>query len=1376
MASASDQGAPGQPDAPLPPMPDHAIPVVGMGASAGGIVAIRTFLELMPARTGMAFVIILHLSPKHESSVDVVLQQVTRMPVIQVKDTTLLEADHVYVISPQNELEIVDGYLRVKPTKRVRGQHIAVDVFLRTLADARRDRAFAIILSGTGADGSQGVARIREMGGVTLAQSPDDSEYSDMPRNAIATGTVDFVLPISDMPQKLVELWENARRISLPLEHGNEPVAHTKPDTSAEAEKALRDILDMLAVRSGHDFRHYKRATVLRRIERRLQVNVLKDLPSYRDYLRDVPAETALLLNDMLISVTNFFRDREAFETLERDFIPAIFSTHSPDDPVRVWTPGCATGEEAYSLAILFAEQAIETGETDHYQVFASDIDEGAIAHARAGIYPESIIADVPPSRLRRFFTRDRERLRINKTIRDRVLFAAHNVLRDPPFSRVDLISCRNLLIYLDRSIQARVLELFYFALRPGGLLFLGSSESADAAESLFEAVDKKHRIFRARPLARGNRQVALLPLRPSEPRFAPVAFGSQASPGISYADVHRRVLEHYGPPSIVVDQEYNIVHMSDKVGRFLQHSAGEPSRSLLAVVKKELRSELRTTLFQALHSAKSVEARRVGMTLESKPVYVNMIARPFRDPEAGTDFILVLFDEVEDTLGAEPLGEASLGRDAVIHKLEDELQRNKVRLQSTIEQSDASSEELKASNEELQAINEELRSATEELETSKEELQSVNEELITVNFELKSKVDETAKVNDDLHNFISSTGIATVFVDAQLRIKRYTPAIESIFNIIPSDVGRRLLDITHSLDYPALFDDAAAAFERLQASEREVRGVDGKYYVVRALPYRTADNRIDGAVLNFFDVTSLRNAEEQASASESRLLLAATASQDFAIIVIDQAGHISAWNAGASAMFGYSAAEALGQSLNIVFLPEDITNNALDKELRTASQTGTASEDRWHLTRSGERIFCTGVLTAVESDQFRGFVKIVRDATLKHAAERRTGQRLRTAIAQRVEVETASAMQDDFLAVMSHELKNPLNLISVSTEIIGRVAEVRESTLALQSIAAIRRAVRGQTKIIDDLLDMSRIRTGKFTLNPAPVDLCGAVENIVEIARLDASSVGLELVFHCESNPAIVSADATRLEQIVWNLLSNAIKFTPEGGRVCVEVSVVDNEALLTVEDDGQGIHPDFLPRIFDLFGQAPGRALHGHRGLGIGLSLVRQLVDRHGGRITASSDGLGRGARFDVWLPTFKLDAPMTLALPAAVTQRLEGLVILIVEDADDAAVSLARLFEFEGATVVVANDGRMALDRMRSLAMDIVLSDIGMAGMDGYELVAEIRKQPQWVDLPVIAITGFGRQSDIEHASAAGFTAHVSKPIAIDDLIALIIRLRP
>ncbi|TAM99243.1 MAG: PAS domain S-box protein, partial [Rhodanobacteraceae bacterium] len=943
-----------------PPAQKHtelSFPVVGLGASAGGLTALKTFFEQTPPRSGLAFVVILHLSPSHESIADKVLQTATRIPVLQVQESTPLHPDHIYVISPNHDLAMSDGQLSVKPAERPRSGHVAIDLFFRTLADTHQNKAVGIILSGTGADGAVGIVRIKEQGGITFAQSPQDAEYEDMPRNAIATGQVDFVLPVTEIPDKLVEWWRNARAIRLPaLDAHGEPGVSTPPDAGAEGEKALRGILETLAARSGHDFRHYRRATVLRRIERRMQINMLKDLPPYREFLKAHPEETRALLDDMLIGVTNFFRDHKAFEALEHDVIPELFHASQQPEQIRVWVPGCATGEEAYSIAMLLADHAARLASPPGFQVFASDIDEHAIAFGRAGVYPESIVTDVPPARLRQFFSRDQQHYRINKAIRDRVLFALQNVLRDPPFSRIDLVSCRNLLIYLDRDVQTRLLEMFHFALRPGGMLFLGSSESADAAASHFEMVDKKHRIYRARALARSARRISMLPIPAGGAGPAPPggATPPREQHGFNFADVHQRVLEYYAPPSVIVDRDSNILHLSEHAGRYLRFGGGEPTRNLVSVVHPALRAELRSALFQAIHSNRSVEAR-VKIEEEDKPLrFVNVVARPFRDPDAGADFVLVLFGEVEDALGANLENAQGEDRSGVLQNME----------------------------EELQAINEELRSASEELETSKEELQSVNEELTTVNFELKTKVEETAKLNDDLQNFISSTEIATVFVDPGLRIKRYTPRIADIFNIIPGDIGRSLLDITNRLDYPQLAEDASAAFETLRLIEREVRGADGRWYVARVLPYRTAANHIDGAVLTFIDTEFWRGAHARISHGEVQMRMAAESSSEHAIIVLDEHGIVTAWNSGAEHIFGWSMAEMHGQSIERIFTPGDLKARVLESELAGAAESGHIEEARWHMNKQGDRLYCSGVLSHFATDRFRAYVKIVRDAT----------------------------------------------------------------------------------------------------------------------------------------------------------------------------------------------------------------------------------------------------------------------------------------------------------------------------------------------------------------------------------------------------------
>ncbi|MGA0588696.1 CheR family methyltransferase [Dyella sp. KRB-257] len=773
-------------------------PVVGIGASTGGIAAVERLLQEFPKNPGMAFVVVLHLSSRHESQVDKILQRNVKMPVLQVRSPVPLEKNHVYVISPRQQLSMDDGYLRLTEAVRPRGRQVAIDFFFRTLAQVHRGRAVAVVLSGTGADGASGLARVREFGGITFAQSPDDAEFGEMPRAAIATGVVDAVLPAPEMAARMLALANNARRIQLPANDGEmAPAGHEAQRTADQlALVAVQEILAILRSHTGHDFRHYKRATILRRIERRMQVNNIDDLPAYRDFLDATPLERPALLQDLLISVTNFFRDREAFEALEKLVIPQLFLDRDSAATVRAWSAGCATGEEAYSLAIMLSEEASKNRLMPGVQVFATDIDAAAINQARVAVYSAAITSDVPAPHINRYFVKEGgDHLRVQKGVRERVLFAHHNILRDPPFSKLDLIACRNLLIYLNREVQRDVLEIFHFALRPGGFLFLGSSESADAAPGLFSVVDKKHRIYRATEVARSISRIGTAATPGGGPRQLEQRGLAACKQNSKLADFHLQLLGHFAPPSILLGSGCTILHMTHSAAPYLRHVGGAPSADLQALIVPELQLALCTTVFRAAQEGRLVESQPAMLMRDSHRYQVVLSVRPVTMPDTEMVLFLVMFHEVEDTSGS-PLLHISAD-DPLVLQLEDELRRTREQLQMTVEQSETSSDELKASNEELQSINEELRSATEELETSKEELQSMNEELIAVNYELKVKVEETSKVNDDLQNLIASTDIATVFIDRGMCIKRYTPRAADVFSIIPSDIGRSLMDIT---------------------------------------------------------------------------------------------------------------------------------------------------------------------------------------------------------------------------------------------------------------------------------------------------------------------------------------------------------------------------------------------------------------------------------------------------------------------------------------------------------------------------------------------------------------------------------------------------
>jgi two-component system, chemotaxis family, CheB/CheR fusion protein len=1350
-------------------------PVVGIGASAGGMAALLRFFENMPHDNGMAFVIILHLSAKHESDAASILQRATRMPVMQVNKSVPIRKNQVYVISPGQFLSMNDDHLSVSTRDSSRKTPVAIDLFFRDLAEVHKARAFCLVLSGTGADGAAGVARIKEQGGVTIAQSPDDAEYPDMPLNAIATGMVDLVLPVVEIPHKLIELWRNARNIHMPTTEQSalEARRNANEEEAKAAEDALRDILGQLLTRTGHNFKHYKRATVLRRIERRMQVRTQADLASYLTLLKEQPDETKALLDDMLIGVTNFFRDRESFEALERDIIPRIVGPENLSErrhELRVWSAGTSTGEEAYSLAMLFQEQLQLLNDGRNLQVFATDIDERAIAVGRAGVYSEAIVTDVPPPRLRQYFTKEQRHYKVKKEIREKILFAQHSLLRDPPFSQVDLICCRNLLIYLDREAQRKILEMFHFALRPGGFLFLGNSESADVCTELFEPVDKKNRIFRAVSGPVAGRQIPILPPNGREPS-APQPSRESASRKQSFAEIHQRVLEQYAPPSLIVTPDAEIVHMSDRAGHFLRYVGGEPSHNLLSLVRPELRLELRTALFQASQSGKSVEARRVKIMRGERAFYVNMVARPFKNGPEGKEFILVLFDEVEDTMSGDPDLPRDEAKDSVLAQLEEELQRTKLQLQNTLEQSGTSNEELKASNEELQAINEELRSATEELETSKEELQSINEELTTVNYELKVKVEETSKINDDLQNLITSTDIATIFVDRGMRIKWFTPRATEIFSMLPVDSGRPLLDITHRLDYDGLAVDAARVFETLSLIEREVRSHDNRWYIARLLPYRTSEDHIEGAVLTFIDITERRAAEEELRLGEERMRLVAENTQDYAIIVQDVDGVISSWNQGAELIFGYTKQEAIGQPGSLIFVPEDRSAGVPEAELRRARESGRAEDERWHMRKDGTRFYCSGVVNQVDHDGFRGYVKIARDLT-----ERQEQQVAR----ERELAETQNTMQlrDEFFAVMSHELKHPLNLIQLNAKLLDRLKLTKDNPVASRAVTTIHEAVTSQAQIIDDLLDVSRVRTGKLKLQRSDVDLGRLLGDIVGVIKADERSRAIALETDIGAGESLViDADPVRVEQIIWNLLNNALKFTPPEAGIRIHVGRDGDFARLQVVDEGQGVAPEHLDSVFDLFGQVESPQARPHRdGLGIGLSLVRQLTEAHGGRVEVYSAGEGKGSTFSAWLPL--LVARDNTAAHSQVESedgRMQGLRVLLVDDSPEVVEVMQLLLETEEAAVSSFINPLEALETARQQGFDLIISDIGMPQMTGYDLIRALRELPELVQVPAIALTGFGNASDAERAQEAGFDLHLGKPVSYEALLDAVVRLQ-
>ena len=1359
------------------------LPLVGLGGSAGSIPALRAFFATMPAESGMAFVVVLHLAADRSSSLAELIQACTPMPVEQVHETARVEANRVYVIPPGKVIESVEGYLRLRELDNERGRRVAVDLFFRTLADSHGPQATAIVLSGADGDGAIGIKRVKERGGLTIAQDPDEAEFSGMPRSAIATGMVDWVLPMADIAPRLQQYREIEGRLQLPPEAGPQP-AQPLPPPADDRESLLREVLAFLRTATGRDFSYYKRATILRRIGRRMRVNGTEDLQAYIGFLRTHRGEATALLKDLLISVTNFFRDREAFEALEAQ-IPQLFEAHTPEDPVRVWVPACATGEEAYSIAMLLAEHARTLDVPPPFQIFATDLDAQAIRTAREALYPHAIDADVSEARLRRFFVKDPQGYRVRNELRETVLFAAHDLLADSPFSRLDLISCRNLLIYLDRGAQQVFFGIAHFALGPRGRLFLGPSETAEH-EAAFRVVDKKHRIFenkaavqvplplglghttvsRAAALQRKSQELAPAPARAlavpanRRPNHWLAAMPEQPGAG-SWRGLHLKLLELVAPPSVVVTAEHEIVHLSENAGRFLQFSGGEPTSDLLHAVRPALVAVLRASLLRAAAAPGPVRSAPVTVDIDGAPTTLTLHVQSAGDVAPG--FLLVVFEGQP----ASPGEQAANADPAPVRDAQREVEELKWHLRDLSERGITANAELKSSNEELQAMNEELRSSTEELETSREELQSINEELLTVNHELKAKVEELAHANSDLNNFMASTAIAAVFLTRDMCITRFTPQAATLFNVIASDVGRPLSDLASDLDYPQMEADAATVLETLVPVEREVR-TRLRSYLARVLPYRTSDDHIAGVVLTFLDittrkqaedalrdsealfrtivnqsaagvchadldsrvtlvnsryseitgyssdelmaadffevihpddrkrsqalhaqmledgkpfeiekrivrkdgrtawvsnattllrdhagvaqsvvtvsldVTARRQAEEALRLSDERLRLVMENAVEYAILTMDMGRRITSWYAGAERVTQFAEREVIGEMADIIFTPEDCAAGAPAREAATAMRDGRAADERWHLRKDGSRFWGSGVMMAMRDStgQPVGLLKIFRDSTDQRATQmalETSRSELVAALADkekaRLDMEAAGRAKDRFLATLSHELRTPLTPIVMAAHALERTADLPPGIKAMLDV--IRRNIRAEMFLIDDLLDLTRISSGKLEIVHEAVDLHVAIQSALEVCEADIRARQQRIRLRLEATEHRTVGDENRLRQVVWNLIKNAAKFTPVGGEVSIVSRNVGKGIEISVSDTGVGIDSDKLVTIFDAFTQGSELISREYGGLGLGLAIAKAMIDAHHGTLRAESSGLGQGSTFTIALP---------------------------------------------------------------------------------------------------------------------------------------------
>lgn len=838
------------------PSVERPFPIVGIGTSAGGLEALGRFFARVPAKCGMAFVVIQHLDPTQKGMLTELLQRTTSMKVVQVKDRTEVRPNCVYVIPPNKDMSLLQGTLHLLSPAAPRGLRLPIDFFFRSLADDQQERSVGIILSGMGSDGTLGLRAIKERAGVTLVQDPDTAKFDSMPRSAIRAGLGDFVAPVEELPARLKAFYE-----CLP------PVRSPDLPLAEHDQSSLEKIVILLRAHTRQDFNLYRRSTLYRRVERRMGIHRLNKISSYVRYLQENPQELDILFKELLIGVTRFFRDPPAWRILAKDVLPKLLSGRPARSVVRAWVAGCSSGEEAYTLAMIFAEALGEAKSTNgiSLQIYATDLDKDAIDKARLSLFPENIVADVSPERLARFFVKEENGYRVNKQIRSMVVFAPQNLIMDPPFTKLDILCCRNLLIYLTPELQKKLFPLFHYSLNPGGVLFLGSAECIGGFIHLFVPIAQKERIFK-----RNGSTVAGQPLNfPAV--FAPSPMTRREAsvpgrrPGSNFqTQAERLVYDRFAPPAVLVDEQGDIVFFSGRTGQFLEPPAGKANLNVLAMAREGLRYELATALQTVSRKKDTVTVKNIMVGVGAKARTIDVVVQPLDEPKELRGMVLIVFSDSppRTETGARGGSGKTRASPAPLRELQRQLLRARAEVQAAREEMQSSQEELKSLNEELQSTNEELQSSNEELTTSKEEMQSLNEELQTVNSELQIKLDELSGANSDMKNLLNSTDIATVFLDNELCLRRFTLQAKSIIKFIPTDVGRPFTDLASDLIYPGLIADAHEVLRTLVFSERSIATGDGRWFTVRIMPYRTMDNRIDGVVLTFANITAAKKVE----------------------------------------------------------------------------------------------------------------------------------------------------------------------------------------------------------------------------------------------------------------------------------------------------------------------------------------------------------------------------------------------------------------------------------------------------------------------------------------------------------------------------------
>jgi two-component system CheB/CheR fusion protein len=1325
-------------------------PIVAIGASAGGVEAITALLHGVPATTGMSFVVLLHTSGAHPENLEAVIGRATPMPVVNVREAARIEPDHVYLVPGRTTAKMDDGVLLVRGGELPVGGRI--DGFMRSLADHHGEKSIGIILSGSATDGTLGLAEIKAAGGMTFAQD-DSAQQHGMPRSAVAAGHVDAVMSPGQIADELAHL----------SRHAFIDAAAAAPLEAAAAEGFTR-IVQILHDSLGLDFRHYKRNTLQRRMSRRMLLNRLDTLEQYADFLLAQPDEQHALYQDILIGVTSFFRDADAYAALRKEVFPALTDIRSRGEAVRIWSPGCSTGEEPYSIAMALAEYLEQSGRQANVQIFATDVNGASIEKARAGIYSPAIASDLTPERLQRWFEPVDGAFRVNKHIRDWCIFARQDVLRDPPFSRIDFLACRNLLIYLESSLQQRLVPVLHYALREKGVLWLGKSETIGAYADLFDLVDQREKIYVKKPALS---RPAAAELRP----FTGRAVAAVLPPAARLApepqrEADRLLLARYAPPSVLLDNELNIIQFRGETGPYLAPAPGKASFSLLKMLREGLSVAVRDVVERARHD-KSV-ARQEGVRVRSEAGWrdVNLVAVPLEHGDAA-GALLLLFEEPglnllsakarDDLAKSEMRDELSRSPDAPereIARLRQELATTRQYLQAVIEQQEAANVELQSANEEIQSSNEELQSINEELETSKEEVQSANEELASVNSELHNRNAELTHSINDFTNLLASVQLPILMLGPDLQVRRFTMAAEKTLGVSAADIGRPLRDIKLVVGGELVAEMARDVVETITARETEVRDAAGRWHMLRVRPYRTVDNRIEGAVVVLVEVDRIKRAEQSLRESEARFELLANSAP--VMIWMSDASGLRFANRAFEEFVGAMEPAIRGVGWGELMHPDDRAGFTASYDDAVAARAPFVArarlkradgEYRWMKCMANPRFDGSGA--------FQGFVGCAVDLTDVKEAE--------TAL------EALERSKDEFLAMLAHELRNPLSGVRNASLLLRRT---RGDPIVDEARKIIDRQTETMVRMVDDLLDVTRITHGKIRIEADPVDLVEVMRRAISDCEPECDAAKLHLEVQLPARPLVVQGDAVRLAQVFSNLLGNAAKFTPAGGHIWVslerESRGAHTLAVARVRDDGSGISTAMLSRVFDLFVQEDRKA--GGGGVGLGLTLARRLVELQGGTIEARSPGRGKGSEFIVRLP---IGQARTDAAAPATHAHANPRRLLIVDDNRDSAWSLRMMLSLDGHDVAIVSTGGEAVEAAARMQAEVVLLDIGLPDMDGYAVAQALRGDPRTRDALIIAATGYGRSQDRERSRRAGIDAHLTKPIDLDELGAILER---